>query len=278
MRHPGPLVLVITAALATAGAASAAPLSLAWDQCLPEGGIQHKYFACDTNARNEVLVASFVSPVDMPNLLGVPAVIEGRTAGSVPLPDWWQVYNPGSCRQTAVAVSADFLSSPGTACTDPWQGEGTFAGVTACYTYEHQPPFPLPFVMPDAFSLRVVAALSTSNGVPITAGREYYAFKLILSHARSTGAGSCAGCATGLCLTLKQLTLAPESGSQVELVADHGTFQDPYVGTAVATWECAEEHVSYAGHGPLDIYCVPGANCSVPARSRTWGSIKALYR
>ncbi len=273
MGRTGHALSLAAAVLVLAGTAHAAPLNLAWDQCLSEGGISHKYFACDTNARSEVLVASFVPQAAMADFTGLTAVIDGQTGGYANLPDWWQLFNAGACRQNALTCSVDFLASPNTACTDLWQGSGV-SGVGAYYTSLYPPPSA--FMSAYALEIRVLAALP--GAVPISAGTEYYGFRLTISNAKTKGTGACAGCVAGLCLSLNVMDLYRQSGSSVELLPDHGTVGNFYVGTSVATWECAEGQVSYSGHGPLDFTCNLVGNCAVAARNRTWGSIKALYR
>jgi len=264
---------LVAAVLVPAGTAHAAPLNLAWDQCLSEGGVSHKYFACDTDAGYEVLVASFVPQAAMADFSGLTAVISGQTGDFAALPDWWQLYYSGACRQTAVSCSFDFLSSPNVSCADPWQGIAV-GGIGAYYTAAN--PSPVDPTPSNALQVKLLGALPSP--VALAAGAEYYAFKLSISHAKTTGAGACAGCTAGLCLSLTQIDLYPTSGTPVTLLPDHGTIGDFYVGTSVVAWQCAEGQVSYSGHGPLDFYCNGIQGCSVPARNRTWGSIKALYR
>jgi len=264
---------LVALTIVLAGAAHADPMSLAWDQCLSEGGTHHKYFACDTNARYEVLVGSFVPQQPMADFMGLVAVVDGQTADQVSLPDWWQLYNAGSCRQTALSCSFDFLSSPNVSCTDPWQGQAG-GGVAAYYTAAYPPPSPLPPTSSRALQIKVGGALASP--VPLPAGTEYYAFRLTLSHAKSKGVDACTGCTVGLCLLLDKITLYPQSGPTVTLYADHVQPSDPYAGTEMATWECADGR-AYGSEG-FNFACVAVQNCSVPVRNRTWGSIKALYR
>ncbi len=267
------LLMATILALALAATAQAEPFHLAWDQCLSEGGTQHKYFACDTNVRVEALVGSFVPQATMTDFVALSVVLDGQTAGHVDLPDWWQLYNPGSCRQTALSCSFDFTTFPNVSCMDPWQGLAQ-GGVAAYYTAAYPPPPPQTAPMSYALRIKVAGALTTP--VQIDAGTEYYAFRLAISHAKSTGADACAGCATGVCLLVSTFTPYSDAGGPVTLVPDRAPPGSPYTGTEYATWECAEGQAT--GPEPFELYCAPIQNCSVPVVNRTWGSIKALYR
>src|SRR5690349_1796199 len=59
MRRARALLLALPALLAVASAAHAAGVSLRWNDCYGDGGVQNKNFACDTNAGSQTLVGSF---------------------------------------------------------------------------------------------------------------------------------------------------------------------------------------------------------------------------
>ena len=107
----------------------------------------------------------------------------------------------------------------------------------------------------DAASSAPSASAST-----ITPGTEYYAFRLTLNNSKSTGVGSCAGCAEPVCIVLNMIRLVQALGAP-------GGDQDVSAiragGTNIITWQ--------GGPG--------GATCNlVPTRRATWGQIKSFYR
>ena len=68
--------------------ASAAGVSLAWNNCLGGGGVTNRTFACNTNSGSRSLYVSFVPPADITRIVGIEAVIDIE-AGASTLPDWW---------------------------------------------------------------------------------------------------------------------------------------------------------------------------------------------
>ena len=138
----GVLGLALALVGLVAAAAQAGPINLAWDQCRAEGGIANKYFACDTNARYEYVVGSFVPQVAMADFIAMAVVIDGETGDGSALPDWWQLYNSGACRQSALSCSFDFLAFPNLSCQDPWQGAAA-GGIAAYYTAASAPKYSL---------------------------------------------------------------------------------------------------------------------------------------
>ena len=79
---------------------------------------------------------------------------------------------------------------------------------------------------------------------------EYEYFKVVISHAKTVGAGSCGGCSDGATLYLASVKLDQHTG-----VGDY-TYTQP-LGRAYVTWQ---------GGSP------------VPTRKSTWGAVKSLYR
>ncbi len=255
------LLPVLIIALLVPWIANAGGVNLAWDQCWPEGGTAYKCFACATDSGYHTVVGSFALDEPMSDFNTLAAMIDGESL-SPELPAWWQMFNAGSCRPLGLVVSFDFLDSPGTACTDPWQGQAV-GGVAAYQTALFPPPPPLN--VPLSNRLRIKLAGWLSQNVALEAGVEYYAFKVRIRNVQTTGASACAGCAVGVCLALTDL--------EVYSVASGRRFVTPYyLANMGVGWQNAEFwQYEWAG-------CNADAHCPVPARSRTWGSIKALYR
>src|ERR1044072_7954833 len=180
---------------ALAAPAFASGIGLRWGSC---EGASNRNFACDENNGTDVLVASFSPPGGVGALSGgaawgpisaahAPVPARGVAAwghisaaqGSVP--PWWQLSSADGCRGSSLAAS--FLFFGETESDDPWNGQG-MGGIA--------------YVRADGqgMGFLVAVAVSASLVQPVAAGRTYSAFKLIINHDQSTGAGSCAGCQT----------------------------------------------------------------------------------
>ena len=258
MRRSRLLVLVALVVLVWAAPAMGQGINLAWDQCWPEGGTANKRFACDTNAGWHAIVGSFVPVAPHPHFLGIEVILDVNSVAST-LPDWWQFFNPGSCRRTALMASADFTSAPQTACVDPWGGSAV-GGIAAYQTVTTTPP--VPNGLPSSARLLVWFALQVDN--PLQELTEYYGFRLRISNAKTVGDSACAGCDVDMCITLKEIKVVDSDGSVERL-------SSPVQSTTV-TWACGAWLWTY----PPSCYHRPG--CTVAARNTTWGQVKGLYR
>ncbi len=243
------LLLAGALTVACATAASAAPgVNLTWGSgCYPENPSNTKTFACNTNSGNAQFVASFIPGNDHPAFVGTETVIDLR-ADDTALPDWWQFFNSGVCRQTSLSVSADFTSAPATSCVDPWSGLAQ-GGVGAYQTVNTSPQ--VPNGLANAARLKIFFALADIS--PLTAGTEYYDARGTINYLKTTGTGSCAGCATGVTLVLNQVRAAENTGP----------FEDL---TDAITNQCLIWNSS----------TIPCA--TVPTHNVTWGQVKSLYR
>ena len=262
----GSLVLLLL--LLAAPAAHAAGVNFAWEKCLPEGGTSLHYFACDTNVTSPVAVAvaSFMPSVDRPAFVGFEAVVDLKSTTDA-LPDWWQFFNPGSCREQSLSVSADFGASPHTQCADPFGGP-TRGGIAGYLTSTTIPPAPYG---PPAYE-RLKCAFATDDVRPVLNGVEYFAFTIRIDGGHSTGAGACAGCNVPVCLLLTEIKVVENTGPYERL--SH-PIQNQLIG-----WQCGQGSASHDlwGQAWLNTCATHGAPCFTPARNRTWGGIKALYR
>jgi hypothetical protein len=243
--------LVFAFLLGVAGAPDAAAGgNLVWGEgCLQDNPWQvRRDFACDTNEGYASFVGSFVLLEDMPGFLGIEAIVDGWSMQS-DLPDWWQLYNPGSCRQHSLSVSADFTSAPG-GCVDMWQGRA-MGGIGAWQTMLYPPPYPLNVPAPDACRLKLVFALAEST--LLVAGTEYYGFRVRVDFQKTVGTDACAGCAAGLCIFLGQIKAV--SMTAVQYAYSHSMY-DHIVAWNFIHSECYRD----------------------PTRNVTWGRVKSLYR
>ncbi len=228
-------------------AAGAGGVNLAWGPgCWGENPSNYKAFACDTNSGSAIATGSFAPNADQPNFVGIEVIVDLQT-NSATLPDWWQFFNSGSCRQSALSSSADFLQAPQVSCADPWQGLAA-GGIAAYLTSTTLPA--VPNGLPNAARLKIAYALATPS--PLTGGTEYYGFRLTITYAKTVGTGSCPGCATDAYLTLNEIKSAENTGG----VERNST---PIVNACV-----------YWQSGSMI--------CWVPAHTTTWGRVKSLYR
>src|SRR5207247_1190726 len=82
----------------------------------------------------------------------------------------------------------------------------------------------------DHATLEIQAAESSELAGPVDENTEYYAFKMNLLRAKSTGSGSCAGCNVSVFITLSSLRLfQADSTNPLELTAP--------VNSTVAAWQ-----------------------------------------
>lgn len=221
-------------------------LNLSWDDC-GAFGVETRTFACDTNAGQSVIVGSFLPPAGVDSLIGCEIVIDISSKPSA-IPDWWSFRNPSTCRQSSMVTSFDFTAGP-LNCTDYWAGRG-FESSTYDIGFETA-----------ADRARLLAATTLLFGPsdgpgPADQGTEYYAFKITIDHEKTVGTGACAGCEIPVCIVFNQIVLRQPGGGARDV-----TITSP----------ADRYHV---------IWQPPRSDCPtvVPARNRTWGSIKAIYR
>ena len=246
MRVPlGWMTLIAIAALA--GEAVAAGGNFSWDACTSEGGVQSKTFACNTNTGSRSAWGSFVVAADQDSFVGVEVVVDVQ-AQSDSLPSWWQFFNDGSCRQSALSTSFDFTSAPNTNCADPWSGQA-FGGLAAYHTVATVPP--VPSGLPNAAEIKLAAAMT--NPVSLAAGTEYYGFRLVVTNAKTVGSGACSGCNVPVCLTLSQVKVAQLNGTSEYLTTP--------ITTNVVLWQTG----------------TPCSGASAP-QNVIWGQIQTLLK
>lgn len=218
--------------------------NLDWGDC---GSPPTAEFACNTNTGAHELVASFVPPGGgLSALVGFDLQVRLMADVSSTLPSWWQFENAvagscvplGGCRSSNVSASLDFSSLSGT-CDAPFLGGSGLVHVTESHGT----------LGPNLGILRVRGALATP--VAVSSPGTYYLVRIIVNHARTTGAGACAGCAEPLCIDVVSARLLQS--------APHADYQlSP--SASLLTWNGAPD------------------GCATPARATTWGQVKALYR
>lgn len=218
-------------------------INLFWGDC-SETGQSLRTFACDTNAGYLTLYVSLVPPQDFPQLHAVSSIVMVKVAAGT-LPDWW-LTNSGQCRQGAINVSYH-PSDNVTSCPDIWLGAPNL------YLLELQQQV----YGPNTLVLNSAGAVPAGSEVSVVAnGTELYVCRFVIMRSKSAGTGSCPGCGTEACLVLNECTVHQREG-----------FPDLKI-----THPAASNWVSWQAESALP--CPE----STPARNRTWGAVKELYR
>lgn len=245
LTSPLPLVLIL---LSLAPAAGAAGVNLSWDACSGEGGVQNKTFACNTNLGSRTLYGSFVMDSNMSDAIGIEVKVD-VTAQADSLPAWWRFAGPNACR-VALSASFSFVSDPNTSCVDPWSSQATGA-VAGYHTFWTTPQ--VPGGGPATARALLIAAVPHDLAQVLSAGIEYYGFKLVLSSIKTVGTAACGGCATPVCVTLSEIKVVG-SGNATQVLSQA-------IVASTATWQSAGQ--------------CPG---SLVPQNVTWGQIRSVLR
>lgn len=249
MSVPLALVVLLVGTVTLAAEATAAGVNFSWDACTAEGGVQSKTFACNTNSGSRAAWGSFIVAAAQDSFVGVEIIVAVQ-AQSDTLPDWWQFFNDGSCRKTALSTSFDFTSAPGTSCTDPWFGLAA-GGLAAYHTIATNPP--VPSGLSNAARIKIGAAVPSTSPLSLAAGTEYYCFRLVLTNAKTVGSGACSGCDVPVCLALSQIRMAQLNGTYEDLTQP--------ISQNVVFWQSS------------------GGSCGATApQNATWGQIRSILR
>ena len=255
LRLPLALGLVL---LPSASSVRAAGLNLAWDKCLSEGGGIAKTFDCGSNQGYADIVGSFIPSQPHPRFVAFEVKLDVQSQTRT-LPAWWQLYNSGSCRESAYEVVFNFRDLPKSSCDDPFEA-AVFGGV-GCYATSGNPQPPGFQAGPNTARMVMGAALMYSKN--LSPGMEYYAFRLRLQYESSSGGGACEGCSTPVCLTLSEVVVYDESAEPPSGQVSH---------------ESAPEIISQQSQNSRISWQDNGINCQSAVKNKTWGQLKSLYR
>jgi hypothetical protein len=232
-------LLALSATVAAAGTCN-----LYWNDCVGNGGVTNKNFACGSNAGSNAAAGSFILTTGMTDFVAVEIVMDLEAENPV-VPDWW-VFSPqaGACRGSALSITFDFsvFANVNAACTDPFNAVAQ--GGLANYT-----------VTGARARIIGVGAVASEGAQVVVPATEYYGFRLSINNTKSTGVGSCAGCNIPVAVVLNSLKAVGLAAASVE---DNFTAAQ----SQCITWQSA---------GP--------ATClATPVQNRTWGQVKSLYR
>ena len=228
-------------------AAADGRIYLSWEDCALDGaGAADLDAACEFDEGNSALHCAFTLDQAIDDVVGIEVTVDLQHSQRT-LPNWWRLMGKGECRDASLFASGDFTGNG--VCADPWRNLG--GGVALYYRG-------LPRGETSQARMIGVYALQSDSARTLDAGPMYYGLKLLISN-QKTVFPACGGCFQPACLVLNQVKLlrGPKS------VPSEITIETP--GPALAnraTWRGGS-----------------GADCAtVPARSRTWGQIKRLYR
>jgi len=255
-------LIALTVAFAHAQTPSG-ELNMAWTNCYADAGTLNKTFACNSNTGSSTLVLSFTAPsapaVD--SLTGAEAFLD-LVSQSSPLPQWWSMFNQGTCRTSSLTGNT---AIPGSAvvCQDAWSGLGV--GGVIGYDIGVLSGDPIGDALPNINSSNIaqVAVIDCAAAVPsqspqqIVAGTEYFLFNVKITNAGTVGT-TCTGCSDPVCLSFSHLHISQPVGNGDWWVTTPGPSMS---GANMVTWQGT------------------GANCSiVPVKAKSWGALKSMYR
>lgn len=237
-------VALLTAwAIAPASDAVAAEqLWLRWSDCAPTGP-PGMTLNCTIPAFSRNLYASACPAAALSQVVAANLVFDVVT-DSATLPDWWKL-GPGDCRDGQLGADTDFSATVD--CADAWGG----AGVSLVQVFGNRPGG-------GANQTRFVVAAGVPGNQSVTLPADQpVALARVFMFLSDVVTTTCAGCGVGACLVLNSVEVVRLPGAPG---GDVTLFQPGEPGGNYATWQS-------------------GAACvSVPARNRSWGQIKALYR
>lgn len=252
-------ILVLSATLLTLAAplAMAGGIDFAWDACASNGGTASTVFPCADPSGLVNAYGTFVSDVTLTNIFtAIDAVIDLQTDAPVLTPFWdiQTAVSPSSCNNAVLLNKARSAGNCGGA-ANLW-GPGGGAATT---NIGYGPQFG---GVPNRG--RIVAGVFRSAASPTTvnAGTNYWGFELqFLTGSATEAGGSCSGCTGGATLVLNEIKLSSISDARTGIEAPAVVITNPgSVGNCVsaggATTPCS----------------------ATPVKSKTWGTLKSLYR
>lgn len=259
-------LVFIVLILVPAAAHSQSGINLSWNNCITEASAAANIqYACD-GSRNGVpfkLVASFISPIDLPRFVAGMLIIDVSMPGAdPPLPDWWRYQRtfPSSglpeCRDGNLNFPASNTGvGTGTtgACQSPWLGG--FLGGGLQYN-NHGDDASGPFAG-DHDKARMLVSYARSNAFPVVANQQYHWGVIEMDSYGDVATENqlvCQGCSQPVLITLVSVELDQEAGA-------------PGGDVNYLTSPATRNYVWWQQNGT-----------PVPTRKTTWGSIKATYR
>ena len=245
MKHAVAILFALALAAPAARASGFGAFNLTWGPaCWPANPAMLSTSTCDSNDGSVSFTVSFIQYPDLPSFYGLEAWVDLQS-DSPELPDWWQLSDPGGCRQGSLSVSFD-ATATWRGCANPWEGrqqqiKDVFWSTAA---------FPYPWPSPPADRALLYVYYRVAPHDPLPGGVEYYAFTVTIDMTKTVGPGACGGCSTPVTIVLNRINL---------------------IGGGPLTTPLNNQCLRWQAGGVTP--------CSAtPTRSGTWGQIKALYR
>jgi hypothetical protein len=236
------LVLLLAAAVLSAASPARAQwgINLFVDECGAGTTQASVTNACTLNSGTAfTLVGSAVIPeLTRVGFIGCMSTLDVAPSDWV-VPDWWRL---DACR--AVGFIASDGATVTSACPSIWEN-----GLPATTMING-----FPIYGGAHMRLYIGSVLAIENAYDFTGdgATELGVFRLTVTHRKTLGDGACTGCTTGAVVVLQEINLQTLTDTPDTFLR----LTNPLVNTSV----------SYNG------------GQGVPARNRTWGAIKALYR
>jgi hypothetical protein len=239
------LFCLVLAACASPSFAQYGRSEVAWNDC-GAAGTAARTFACNTNTGSEQIIVSFHPGTATDAVYQFQTVLTVGTLLYDVIPDWWAFTPTTGCRRTSLLASGDFSAASG-ACADPWFGAAFTQTTVTGQFYFGDPAF-------RRLVIRATVGIPYAAAAPLDPNTEYYGERLTLNHQKTVGTGACAGCSQPLCIALSSAS----------------TVANPDNPVTTSLWPSVQAAIVWNG----------GASCDrlVPAKNRTWGAIKTLYR
>jgi hypothetical protein len=251
---------VVLGILGLAPAARAGFIDIKWDDC-SAGGVAasvNKDYACD------LLTSGFFNMVcsfdpDAAHTHGSDGIIAdlgsidliATSPTATDLPQYWkfQPTGVGGCGGgSRILFNADFTGGP-FSCTDLWAGLGSTGGQLGGTTG--------PAPSGNTARIKWTTNVTPDQDITVAPGTQYYVEQIRINRNVSACPG---GCLDEVCLVFNTYTIFLLNSATPKQETDAGGVNPPYI-----TWQ--------QGGSPV-------FNCPIPtpARSRSWGEIKSLYR
>jgi hypothetical protein len=249
LRKPAFLILALLSLRAPL--ALAAPgVNLYLGECSAGSSTTTVTNACDSNAGTAfTLYGSIVMPaVTRHQFVTCESILDIQTDAAGAIEDWWRA---DDCRSSAFILTAD--ASLAGACATLWDTVAPAVSTLTAFHAGSAPPNRIRLLLDTRLDPGAVYDLVGDGAT------ERVTFMLTVTRGKSLGPGACAGCSSTACIVLNETNLQTVSDTP----ATYLRLTDPV----------SNRYVTY--NGSLTTAGCPG---SVPARIRTWGAIKALYR
>jgi hypothetical protein len=233
----------------TSGLAMAAGIDLSWNLCTGGGGVLNRASTCLATTGANTMVASFTAPGSITQLESMEGYVDYQS--SIGISCWWDLRTTNAPRSASLAV---LLADPGDANSNPiwgcvgnyWRDKGGAVSGGGSMS-----------VIPNGNGrISCVTGIASGLGTAPNSGEEV-GYGIRFNNANAPTANGCLGCLAPACFTLNRIVLYSGASAGVEL------------NTAVV-----RNSITWQGGA------IGGAGCpaATPTQSKTWGSVKALYR